>query len=174
LDEAVQNAVYKHPEPAALTLFTMVNSRSGTGVHTSLMINASQRIIFDPAGTLRHVHLPEKEDAIYGITPAVEDFYVRAHARKTHHVVIQKRIVPPEVAEQALQLALAHGAVNSAECSLRTSQLLTSLPGFEALPISLFPNRLRLAFGALGGVSEKFLHEYDEADKPKAFRAYVP
>ena len=83
-------------------------------------------------------------------------------------------LFPPEVAEQALQLALAHGAVNSAECSLRTSQLLTSLPEFEALPISLFPNRLRSAFGALGGVSEKFLHEYDEADKFKALRAYVP
>ena len=94
-DEALQNAVYKHPELAALILFTMVNNRSGTGAHTSLMINASQRVIFDPAGTLRHVHLLEKEDVIYGITPAVEGFYVRAHASKTHHVVIQKRIVPP-------------------------------------------------------------------------------
>ena len=149
----------------------MVNNRSGTGAHTSLMIKASQRVIFDPAGTLRHVHLPEKKDVIYGISSAVEDLYVRAHARKTHHVVIQKRIVPPEVAEQALQVALAHGMVNSAEFSLRTSQLLASLLGFEALPISLFPNRLR---SALGGVSEKFLHEYDEINKSKALRAYVP
>ena len=170
----MQNAVYKHPEPAALTLFTMVNNSSGTGAYASLMINASQWVIFDPKDTFGHVHLPEKEDVIYGITPVLEDFYVRAHARKTHHLVIQKRIVPPEVAEQALQLALAHGAVNSAECSLQTSQLLTSLPGFEALPISLFPNRLRSAFGALGGVSEEFLHEYDEADNSKALRAYVP
>ncbi|MDG2403916.1 MAG: hypothetical protein P8M25_02860 [Paracoccaceae bacterium] len=99
---------------------------------------------------------------------------MRAHARKTHHVVIQKRIVLPEVAEQALKVALAHGAVNSAECSLRTSQLLTFLPGFKALPISLFPNRSRVAFGELDGVSEEVLHEYDEADKSKKLRAYVP
>ena len=73
----------------------MVNNRSVTGAYASLMINASQWVIFDPEGTFGHVHLPEKEDVIYGITPVLEDFYVRAHARKTHHLVIQKRIVPP-------------------------------------------------------------------------------
>jgi hypothetical protein len=52
----------------------MVNNRSGNGAHTSLMINASQRVIFDIAGTLWHVYLPEKEDVIFGINPTVEDF----------------------------------------------------------------------------------------------------
>ena len=52
----------------------MVNDRSETGAHKSLMINASQQVIFDPAGPLLHVHLPEKEDVILGISPAVDDF----------------------------------------------------------------------------------------------------
>lgn len=84
----------------------MINNGSGTGAHTSLMINASQRVIFDPAGTVRHARLPEKDDVLFGVTPAIEDFYVRAHARKTHHVVIQTLEVPPDVAELALQKVL--------------------------------------------------------------------
>ena len=62
----------------------------------------SQRVIFDPAGTVRHAHLPKKDDVLFGVTPAIEDFYVRAHARKTHHVVIQTLEVPPDVVELAL------------------------------------------------------------------------
>ena len=87
-DAAVTTAAYRHAGPASLSLITMINNGSGTGAHTSLMINASQRVIFDPAGTVRHARLPEKDDVLFGVTPAIEDFYVRAHARKTHHVVI--------------------------------------------------------------------------------------
>ena len=150
----------------------MVKNGSGTGAHTSVMINASQRIIFDPAGTVRHARLPQKADVLFGVTPAIEDFYIRAHARKTHHVVIQKLDVPPEVAEMALQKALAHGSVFPAQCSLRTSQLLSSLPGFDHLPVVWLPNRLKRAFGRIAGVTEVTLHEYDEADKENALRAY--
>jgi hypothetical protein len=44
------------------------------------------------------------------------------------------------VAELALQKALAHGAAYAAQCSLRTSQILASLPGFDHLPVVWFPN----------------------------------
>ena len=89
----------------------MVNNGSGAVAHTSLMIIASQLVIFDTAGTVRHARLPQKADVLFGVTPAIEDFYIRAHARKTHLVVIQKLDVPPEVVEMALQKALSHGAV---------------------------------------------------------------
>ena len=150
----------------------MANNGSGTFAHTSLMFNASQRIIFDPAGTVRHAHLPQKTNVFFGVTPAIEDFCIRAHARKTHHVVIQKLDVPPEVAEIALQKALAHGAVFLAQCSLRTLQLLSSLPEFDHLPVVWLPNRLKPAFGQVEGVAGVTLHEYDEADKENALRAY--
>ena len=87
-DLALQNAAYRHAGPTTLSLMTMVINGSGTGAHTSLMINASQRVIFDPAGTVRHARLPQKADVLFGVTPAIEDFYIRAHARKTHYVVI--------------------------------------------------------------------------------------
>ena len=57
-DAALANAAYHHSGPASLSLITMVKNGSGTGAHTSVMINASQRIIFDPAGTVRHARLP--------------------------------------------------------------------------------------------------------------------
>ena len=110
-DLALQNAAFRQAGSATLNLMTMVINGSWVGAHTSLMINASQRVIFDPAGTVRHARLPQKADVLFGVTPAIEDFYIRAHARKTHHVVIQKLDVPPEVVEMALQKALSHGAV---------------------------------------------------------------
>ena len=173
-DAAVTTAAYRHTGPASLSLITMINNGSGTGAHTSLMINASQRVIFESAGTVRHARLPEKDDVLFGVTPAIEDFYVRAHARKTHHVVIQTLEVPPDVAELALQKVLAHDAVYAAQCSLRTSQILASLPGFDHLPVVWFPNQLKNAFGRLEWVTEVTLHEYDEADKTLALRTYIP
>mgnify|MGYP001296984649 CR=1 FL=1 len=48
-DEAVSAARYVHAGPPAITLFTVVNNRSGSGAHSGLLINGSQRVIFDPA-----------------------------------------------------------------------------------------------------------------------------
>ena len=45
---------YHHGAPPTLTLFTMVNNETDKGAHSSLMINAPERVIFDPAGTLKH------------------------------------------------------------------------------------------------------------------------
>ncbi|NIL96596.1 MAG: hypothetical protein GTO62_05515, partial [Planctomycetales bacterium] len=44
-DEVVKKAVYKHDGPPKVTLFTVVNVRSGSGGHAGLMINADQRIL---------------------------------------------------------------------------------------------------------------------------------
>ena len=61
------------------------------------MINGSQRVIFDPAGTVRLSAVPERGDVLYGISPKVADFYARAHARETFHVVIQEIEVSPDI-----------------------------------------------------------------------------
>ena len=89
-DDAVARAAYRHDGPPRLTLFTMINNRTGAGAHTSLMINGSQRVIFDPAGSFKHETLPERHDVVYGITPPVADVYTRYHARKTYHVKVQE------------------------------------------------------------------------------------
>ncbi|WP_198662694.1 hypothetical protein [Primorskyibacter marinus] len=172
--EVVSQARYVHSGPPALTLFTMVNNRTGAGGHSSLMINGSQRVIFDPAGTVRHETVPERDDVLYGITPGVADFYTRAHARATHHVVVQRIVVSPEVAERALQLAIANGSVGQAQCALSVSAILRQLPGFQGVKSTWFPVKLSKSFGQVPGVVTERLYEYDDEDKRVALRAYDP
>ena len=170
--EVISSASYRHEGPTALTLYTMINNRSGAGAHTSLMINGSQRVIFDPAGTVRLRAVPERDDVLYGITPGVADFYARAHARKTYHVVIQTIEVPPEVAERALRLAVANGPVASAQCALSTAAILRQLPGFESVGSTWFPKRLMDDFEKLPGVTTTRIFENDDDDKAVAIAQY--
>mgnify|MGYP000109049570 FL=1 len=170
--EVISSASYRHPGPPALTLYTMINNRSGAGAHTSLMINGSQRIIFDPAGTVRLSAVPERDDVLYGITPGVADFYARAHARETYHVVIQRIEVSPEVAERALRLAVANGPVASAQCALSTAAILRKLPGFESVGSTWFPKRLMDDFAELPGVQTSKIFENDDDDKAVAIAQF--
>ncbi|MCI5110119.1 MAG: hypothetical protein MRY75_06155 [Marivita sp.] len=170
--EVISSASYRHPGPPALTLFTMINNRSGAGAHTSLMINGSQRVIFDPAGSVRLSAVPQRGDVLYGITPGVADFYARAHARETYHVVMQTIEVSPEVAERALRLAIANGPVASAQCALSTAAILRQLPGFESVGSTWFPKRLMDDFAELPGVRTQKIFENDSDDKSVAIAQY--
>jgi len=169
--EEAARVAYKHNGPPAITLFTMVNNRTNNGAHTSMMINApTQRIVFDPAGSVRFQSVPEIDDVLFGITPAVAEAYESAHARETYRVVIQRIEVKPEVAERAYRLALASGPVAAAACTTATSGILRQLPGFESLPQSLFPDKLMEAFALLPGVTERTLRENDSDDKTLAVK----
>lgn len=170
----VQEAAYRHNGPARLTLFTMVSNDRGTGAHTALMVNASQRVIFDPAGSFRHENITTRNDVVFGATPYLVDSYTRFHARETYHVIVQELDVSPETAELALQKVLAHGPVASAHCANSTSGLLASLPGFERIKRSYFPNKVSQAFGTFEGVRSQSLYEYDSDDKTKVLREWVP
>jgi hypothetical protein len=107
----VKEVQYRHDGPPAITLFTMVNNKTNAGAHSSLLINASPRVIFDPSGTLKHDILIEQGEVLFGITPKVADFYTRAHARSMVHVVLQRNEVSEDMAEMALKLAIGNGAV---------------------------------------------------------------
>jgi hypothetical protein len=171
--EEVQKAHYTHGGPPSLTLFTMVNNKSGSGAHSSLMINGSERVIFDPAGSIRHEILIERQDVIYGVTPRVETFYKRAHARETYHVVVQHLNVSAEQAEMALRLAKARGEVPDGGCASSTAQLLRQIPGFEGIKQTVFPNKLMASFGTIPTVQRSTIYEYDDDDKGFALREYV-
>lgn len=173
MDQALAKA-YRYDGPPALTLYTMVSNRTGGGAHTSVMINASQRVIFDPAGTVRHSAIAEHGDVLYGITPRIAEFYERAHARETYHVVIQRVEVSPEVAEQALRLAQARGTVGSAFCANATSTLLRQLPGFESIKTTFYPGNLQKQFEQIPGVTTRKLFENDSDDKNVAVAAFDP
>lgn len=170
--EAVARAAYQHDGPPAITLYTMINNRSKAGAHSSLMINGSQRVIFDPAGTVRLSAVPERGDVLYGATPSVADFYARAHARETYHVVIQRIEVSPAVAEQALRLAMSNGRVASARCTVSTSGLLRQLPGFDSIRSIWFPKNLMNQFDELPGVTTTRLFENDDDDKSVAIAQF--
>lgn len=158
-------AAYRHDGPSEIVLYTMINNRSGSGAHTSIMINGSQRVIFDPAGSVRFAGVPEIGDVLYGVTPTVERFYESAHARETFHVRIQRVPVSPDVAEQALRLVQQNGAVPPAACTTATSAILAQLPGFGSIRRTLFPNNLADQFATLPGVTERRVYENDSDDK---------
>lgn len=172
-DDAVARAAYRHDGPPRLTVYTMINNNSGGGAHTSLMINGSQRVIFDPAGSFKHDTIPERNDVLFGITPPVEDVYTRYHARKTYHVQIQRLDVSPELAERAIQLVKANGPVPSAQCSLATSRILGELfPG--QIRTSWFPRKTAEDFAKIPGVTEEKLYEYDGDDNSNVLAAWDP
>lgn len=158
-DDAVRAARFVAGPPASLTLFTIVNDRSGSGAHTALLINGDERVLYDPAGTWTMPGVPVQGDIHYGMTDRAVGFYRAYHARDREeqhfHVVEQRITVRPEVAALALQEARSYGAAPKAFCTRAVSTVLRALPGFGALPATFFPNTLRTAFGTLPGVEER-------------------
>lgn len=167
-DDFVARSFVPQVGPASLTLYTMRNEGSGSGAHSCLMVNASQRVLWDPAGTFKADSLPERNDVIYGVTPYVEELYASFHARTTYYVVGQKKLVPQSTAEQALQAVQAYGAVPKANCTRATSAILQKLPGFESIGRTFFPNNLFDDFAELPGVETFELRENDADDKTSA------
>lgn len=163
-DDAVMAARYEHPEPTSVTLYTVLSTRSGAGAHAGLLINGSQRVMFDPAGSWRHPLLPERNDVHFGVTPKMVDFYIDYHARETYDVVEQTVEVPPEVAALIMQRAMAYGAVPKANCTISISRVLDGVPGFENLPMTWFPKRMMEAFAEFPGVKTRKITD-DDADE---------
>jgi len=134
------------------------------GAHAGLLINGSERVLFDPAGTWRHPKLPERNDVHFGITPKMVDFYIDYHARETYDVVEQTIMVSPEVADLIMARAKAYGAVPKANCTIAISRVLDGVPGFESLPMTWFPKRMMEGFADLQGVQTRWVTD-DDADE---------
>jgi hypothetical protein len=160
-EEAVQAARYVHGGPPSITLFTVTSTTNGSGAHAGLLINGSQRVMFDPAGTWHHPRLPERNDVHYGMTPKMVNFYIDYHARETFDVQEHTIVVPPEVAERAIRLVQDYGAVPKAQCTVAVSRILRQLPGFENLPQTWFPKALMRDFAQLPGVSARTITDSD-------------
>lgn len=163
-DATIASVSYRDAGAPSLTLYTMVNNRTGKGGHTALMINASERIIFDPAGSFYADIVPERNDVLFGISPRVEFAYRSAHARETFHVVRQSVSVSAAQAETAYRLALANGSVAGAFCTNATSSLLARVPGFEGIKTTYYPTNLQEQFAALPGVETDKYYEGDDED----------
>lgn len=171
-DDVVARAAYRHPGPPRLTLYTVRNVGTDRGAHTALMISASQRVIFDPAGSFGHESLPERNDVIFGITPRIEEFYETFHARMTYYVVIQQLDVTAQQAETTLRLAKDYGAVGKTHCARATADILRQVPGIEGIRMTFLPEVLEEQFGRQPGVIRTERREESDPDKEVARRAF--
>ncbi len=163
-DEFVSRATYVHDGPTTLTLYTVISNNSGAGAHSALMVNGSQRIMFDPAGTWHHPQLPERNDVHFGMSDPIVDFYVDYHSRITHHTIIQEIEVTPEVAQLVMAGMMSYGAVPKAQCSRAVTAILENVPGFESVGHTWFPKALSERFAALQGVKTDKVFDNDPGD----------
>lgn len=158
----VEKYTYVSEERPSLTLLTMISNRTGAGGHSSLLINGSQRVMYDPAGRWSHSQVPERHDILYGVRPIVMKYYKSFHARSSHHVVSQKIFVSREVADMAIAAAERQGRAKDAACAINTIAILHQLPGFESLKSTYFPAKLMKRFAELDGVMTEKYYENDE------------
>ncbi|MEX0282623.1 MAG: hypothetical protein AB3N13_15685 [Arenibacterium sp.] len=163
-DAAIAAVSYRDAPYTAITLYTMVNNRTGSGGHSAIRIDASESIIFDPAGSFEADIVPERNDVLFGISPRVEQAYRSAHARSTFHVVSQTVRVTPEQAEVAYRLALSKGAVPGAFCANATSGILRQVPGFESIRSTFYPTNLQKQFSQIPGVVTDKYYEGDSEE----------
>ena len=163
-ESEVQRASYSHGGPPTLTLFTVTRVLNGSGMHSGLLINGRERILFDPAGTFKLPFVPERNDVHFGMTENALKVYIDYHARETFDVRIQEVPVSAGQAEAVARAVKEYGAVPKAQCSLSITRILAGIPGFESIPVGYFPNKLSKAFGALPGASTRVVTD-DDADQ---------
>lgn len=161
-DPTVQKVAYKHNTPASVSLITIFANDTGHGGHSAIVVNGSQRVIFDPAGSYRSDDAVRRYDVVYGVTPRILQQYLSYHARETHHALIQEIVVPAEVAERMLNKAMTSGLVLSGLCTTATAAILRSDPYFSSVQSTLSPRRFAENFGKLPGVKKSRYYENDE------------
>jgi hypothetical protein len=159
--EAIAAARYVSPEPPSVTLMSMVNEKSGKSEHAGLLINGSQRVLYDPAGTFTHPDLPRAGDVHYGMTPRYVDYYERYHARFDYFVEAQKVEIIREAADRLIANSQAEGQRMKMTCSLAAADVLRPVPPFTHVRSSIFPEALRRDFEAIPGVADSYVYEND-------------
>lgn len=163
-DERVRAARFVSDKPPSITLLTVIGIPRGEGGHSALLINGSQRVIYDPAGSWRHPYIPERHDVLYGITDNFKNFYIDYHARETYYVTEDTVFVPREVADIAIRRAEANGAANKSFCAVETGTVLSGVPGFQGAPRGFSPLKLRNWFLTLPNVQSRKNMDGDPAN----------
>ena len=138
------------------------------GGHAARLINADERLFFDPAGTWQNLPVPERNDVPHGMTPALWEQYIDHHARQGVEVILQEQPVPLAVAPQAKAAAQTHGAVPKAQCSIATTRILRGLPGSGQMRGTIWPHKAMAEYALLPGVAEQVIRDDDPDHKPQA------
>ncbi len=159
--EAVAAARVATQDAPFVALVSMVNERSDGSEHSALLINGSQQVIYDPAGTFEHSKLPRRDDVIYGVTPDYADYYNSYHARFGFYVEVQKLEISLEMADALIARAQAEGAVPKLTCAIATSNILNDFEPFAQINTTIFPGRVRKLFSRIDGVETTIIREDD-------------
>jgi hypothetical protein len=157
----IERARYFSSEPPSVTLLSMVNTGSRRSAHAALLINGSERVLYDPAGTFTHPDLPRRDDIHYGMTPRYVDYYERYHARFDHFVQAQKVYVDRATADRVMANAQAEGKKLKMECALAVADVLRPVPPFQDVRTSFFPETVREDFARIAGVENSYVYETD-------------
>jgi hypothetical protein len=157
----VARARYVSEEPPSVTLITMVNASNGRAAHSALLINGSERVLYDPAGTFQHPDLPRRGDIHYGITPRFLDYYERYHARHSHFVHSQTVYVSRATADQVLANAKAIGPTPKMLCNTSVAAALRPVSPFTEVRVSISPEASRRDFARIPGVEDSYVREDD-------------
>ena len=154
--ESLAYTPYVAEGPATITLITSINGRSNSGAHSALVINGSERVLNDPAGSwaLMDGMAPERDDMHFGMFPAALDNYIAFQSNGIFYATEQTIVVPLAVADQAIAAAKAQGSTPKALCGNSVSTVLSKLPGFESLSVAYLPKAISREFAKLPGVVE--------------------
>ena len=159
--EQIAAASHVSSEPPYVSVVSMVHRQQESAAHTALFINASQRVIYDPAGTFQHRNMPERGDIHYGATDRMIDYYERYHARFSHYVHVQKIPVSAATAEAVLRIAQARGPSPKMFCTVDTVAVLNAVPEIPRFSSSFFPEHLRRQVARLPSVQNRYRYEED-------------
>ncbi len=157
----VQAAFYHSDAPPSISLLNMVNENTDSSEHAGLLINGSQRVLYDPAGDYWVKGRPRKDDIHYGMTDQWVQNYESFHARLGFFVQKQTVYVSQGVADLAIRKAQERGETYHTQCASSASWVLRQLPGFSSIPQTMFPDRLRKAFARLPNVQTTYIYEDD-------------
>lgn len=157
----VAAARFVNEEPPFVSLITMINTKTNSGEHSALLINGSQQVLYDPAGTFRHSRALRSDDIMYGITPGLADYYNSYHARFGYYVKIQKLSISLEQADAMIRRTQAEGAVPKLTCGRATSDILNDFPQFAHIGTTYFPGSVMTQFGKVAGVETTIVREDD-------------
>lgn len=150
-----ETARYVSHTPPEIALFTVILGKRG--VHSALMVNGDHRIVYDPAGGWRDHDGLSDGDMRYAMSPQRLAQYLAYNTRRGRQVIIHRRAVPVEVANQAIELMESRRPFPSGFCALATGRVLARLPGLDVLPETFGPIRLMRAFAAEGDVRMEIL-----------------
>lgn len=173
-DSELDRVRFRDASHTYVTLYSVINVGSGNGAHSALLINGSERVLFDPAGSFEHSTIPERNDVLYGMNPAVLDFYVDFHSRQSYYTLEQKLAVPADVVEIILERAKAAGPVSQAGCTRSISAILKGLPGFEPIRSRFWPDNLAEDFAKIPGVATVEHRQTDSDDNTVVLRRWNP